>query len=138
MTEQELEVSRQLVLHPNFKPEKGMVFLHDGEPTACQGWTKWGKSHDYRTSIDGNRDYQWLDQFDRCLLDISHPATKGCLLELARELHKTNKLSSVQMDADDFGVGDRGLFVWVVEPVSYHASEGVALAEAIMTAPTNV
>lgn len=63
--------------------------------------------------------------------DISHPATKGCLLALAREL----------WDAPRMLPETRGHASWVVYPhrsgmLHFAAdSEGIALARAIMEAP---
>lgn len=124
MTEEEKQVAQELANHPNFRPMVGMKFLSEeaGYPLICTSWSK--NTHTGECTIAQEGDYYTLGS--ECYPDISHPATKGCLLALARELHGIHFSLSAS-------AGGR----WSSPTYGIIAStEGIALARAIMEAPT--
>lgn len=127
MTKEEIEISKELVRHPNFRWAGGMG--------ACRA-----------------EDPLFFDRIDRIypappgsktpsaanIPDISHPATKGCLLALARELCGRPDLHCSNFQG---GISVRSL--WTIQgflrdpsDTTQHAviapTEGIALAKVIM------
>lgn len=129
MTKEELETAKQLAAHPNFRPSVGMRFVADGNgfPIICTSWTKDCATGEIQIAQEG--DYCSLG--DDCVPDISHPATKGCLLALARELWDSPRMLPETRRSSGWVVYPHrsGMLHFVAD------SEGIALARAVIKAP---
>lgn len=142
MTDEELEIAKELAVHPNFRWLVGMVEYTDDSVFSV---------------FSPNRQFIWIEAGEPCsfgladvkpgktIPDISNFATKGCLLELARRVSAIPDLdcendvfseetpiwvitSSMQVDRVENGS-------WPYLTGISSESEGIALARAVMEAP---